>query len=56
MFAETMEDAVKKSFGEADDGDCVLLSPMCASFDMFRNFEERGRVFKAIVRALKEEK
>lgn len=56
MFAETMEDAVKKSFGEAEEGDCVLLSPMCASFDMFRNFEERGRVFKEIVRALKEER
>ncbi len=56
IFAETMEDAVKKSFSEAEEGDCVLLSPMCASFDMFRNFEERGRVFKAIVRALKEER
>ncbi|MDD5073164.1 MAG: UDP-N-acetylmuramoyl-L-alanine--D-glutamate ligase [Candidatus Omnitrophica bacterium] len=56
IFAETMEDAVKKSFGEAEEGDCVLLSPMCASFDMFRNFEERGRVFKEIIRALKEER
>ncbi|MFA5339686.1 MAG: UDP-N-acetylmuramoyl-L-alanine--D-glutamate ligase [Candidatus Omnitrophota bacterium] len=56
IFAETMEDAVRKSFGEAEAGDLVLLSPMCASFDMFRNFEERGRVFKEIVRALKEER
>ena len=55
IFAETMEEAVKKAFFESEDGDCVLLSPMCASFDMFRNFEERGRVFKEIVRTLKEE-
>lgn len=52
IFADTMEDAVKKAFLDAEEGDCVLLSPMCASFDMFRNFEERGRVFKEIVRAL----
>ncbi|MDP1853365.1 MAG: UDP-N-acetylmuramoyl-L-alanine--D-glutamate ligase [Candidatus Omnitrophota bacterium] len=35
------------------EGDCILLSPMCASFDMFRDYEERGRVFKEIVRELK---
>jgi len=52
IFADTMGDAVKKAFLEAEEGDCVLLSPMCASFDMFRNFEERGRAFKEIVRAL----
>lgn len=52
ISADTMEDAVKKAFLEAEEGDCVLLSPMCASFDMFRNFEERGRAFKEIVRAL----
>ena len=33
-------------------GGCVLLSPACASFDMFKNFEERGRVFKDIVNSL----
>jgi len=53
IFAKTMEEAVKKAFIEASEGDCVLLSPMCASFDMFRNFEERGRVFKEIIRDLK---
>lgn len=50
--AGSMEDAVKKAYSSADSGDCVLLSPMCASFDMFRNFEERGKVFKQAVKGL----
>ena len=50
--ADSMEDAVKKAYSEADPGDCVLLSPMCASFDMFKNFEERGEVFKQAVKGL----
>ena len=37
----------------ADKGWCVLLSPACASFDMFKDYEERGRVFKQIVQELK---
>ncbi len=53
VFAGSMKDAVRKAFALASRGDCVLLSPMCASFDMFRNFEERGRVFKDEVRSLK---
>ena len=36
----------------AEDGWNVLLSPACASFDMFKDYEERGRVFKRIVREL----
>ena len=47
--AETMEDAVKKSFENAEGGDSVLLAPACASFDMFKGFEERGDVFKNAV-------
>ena len=44
-----LEQAVGKARQSACEGDCVLLSPMCASFDMFKDFEERGRVFKDIV-------
>lgn len=44
-----LEDAVRQSFQQACAGDVVLLSPMCASFDMFRNFEHRGDVFCGIV-------
>ena len=47
--AETMADAVKKSFENAENGDSVLLAPACASFDMFKGFEERGDVFKNAV-------
>lgn len=50
----TLEEAVGKAQGEARGGTSVLLSPMCASFDMFKDYEERGRVFKEIVRGLKE--
>jgi len=48
-MASSLEDAVKKAFVKASGGDCVLLSPMCSSFDMFKDYEERGRVFKKIV-------
>jgi UDP-N-acetylmuramoylalanine--D-glutamate ligase len=44
--AEDMEDAVKKSLNAAEKGDSVLLAPACASFDMFKSYEERGQVFK----------
>jgi UDP-N-acetylmuramoylalanine--D-glutamate ligase len=50
--ARSMEDAVRLARGVARAGDVVLLSPACASFDMFQNFEHRGLVFKAAVRAL----
>ena len=50
--ALTLQDAVKKAFGKAQPGDCVLLSPMCKSFDMFTDYEERGRVFKKAVEDL----
>ena len=50
--AESMDDAVRRAREAARMGDVVLLSPACASFDMFRNFEHRGDVFKSVVRAL----
>lgn len=50
--AASMEDAVALSKAEASPGDVVLLSPACASFDMFADFEDRGRKFKEAVRAL----
>ncbi len=50
--ANGFEDAVLKAYSIAEPGDNVLLSPACASWDMFENFEERGRVFKEIVKGL----
>jgi len=50
--ADSMEDAVAQGFAAAERGDAVLLAPACASFDMFRSFEERGEVFKAAVMAI----
>ncbi|MFA4989690.1 MAG: UDP-N-acetylmuramoyl-L-alanine--D-glutamate ligase [Candidatus Omnitrophota bacterium] len=47
--AATLEEAVKKAYQLALPGDCVLFSPMCKSFDMFSDYEDRGRSFKAIV-------
>ena len=44
------EDAVKRAISLAESGDVVMLSPGCASFDAFKNFEHRGRVFKEIVK------
>jgi UDP-N-acetylmuramoylalanine--D-glutamate ligase len=46
------EDAVKKAHELACAGDVVLLSPCCASFDLFKNYEDRGRQFKEAVRKL----
>ncbi len=51
--ADSMDEAVRTAFEAAKSGDCVLLAPACASFDMFRSFEERGKVFKAAVDGLK---
>lgn len=54
-IAGTMGDAVRLGYGEAQKGDVVLLSPAAASFDMYANFEERGRHFKDEVLALEKE-
>ncbi len=50
--ARDMDDAVSRARALARPGDAVLLSPACASFDMFRNYEHRAQVFIAAVRAL----
>ena len=49
-LVEEMEQGVKVAWRLARAGDTILLSPACSSFDMFQNFEQRGRVFKEIVR------
>jgi len=50
----TLEEAVHWALSRARSGDVVLLSPACSSFDMFENYQERGKRFKAIVKELKE--
>ncbi|HEY5469357.1 MAG TPA: UDP-N-acetylmuramoyl-L-alanine--D-glutamate ligase [Bacteroidales bacterium] len=50
--ATSMEEAVRSSYYLAKTGETVLLSPACASFDLFRNYEDRGRQFKEEVRNL----
>ena len=49
---QSVEDALKKGLDWAQPGDVVLLSPACASFDLFKNYEDRGNQFKAAVKNL----
>ena len=49
---ESMEEAVRTAYYLSQEGDTVLLSPACASFDLFENYEDRGRQFKTAVRNL----
>ena len=51
--ASDFEDAVAQCSSLAKTGDCVLLSPACASWGMFKNYEERGRIFKSLVKGLR---
>ena len=51
-FAETFEEAVQACADKAEPGDAVLLSPACASWGMFDNYEQRGRMFKELVHKL----
>lgn len=55
LHAKSMEDAVRLAKEAAQAGDIVSLSPASASFDLYRNFEERGNHFKALVHALEGE-
>jgi UDP-N-acetylmuramoylalanine--D-glutamate ligase len=52
VVVDDMETAVRDAYQHAHPGDVVLLSPACSSFDMFRNYAERGRVFKSLVQSL----
>lgn len=52
VHAPSLEEAVQLAFTSAQPGDAVLLSPACASFDMFRNYEHRAEVFVGAVNAL----
>jgi UDP-N-acetylmuramoylalanine--D-glutamate ligase len=54
LRATDMSDAVRLASEAAQEGDIVLLAPACASFDMFRSYEHRGRVFKEAVRSLQQ--
>lgn len=52
MYADDMDEAVKACASYADEGDYVLLSPACASWDMFTDYEQRGNIFKDCVNKL----
>ena len=47
--ADTLKEAIARSYEQAKPGDCVLFSPMCSSFDMFKDYEQRGEAFKKMV-------
>jgi len=52
--AKSLREAVEWAAREAAAGDVVLMSPACASFDMFRDYQDRGRQFKSAVESLPE--
>jgi UDP-N-acetylmuramoylalanine--D-glutamate ligase len=54
LYTNSLEEAVELSFKKAESGDTVLLSPACASFDMFKDYEHRGETFKSSVKRLTE--
>jgi UDP-N-acetylmuramoylalanine--D-glutamate ligase len=51
-MVENLAEAVREAAAAARPGDVVLLSPACSSFDQFRNYAERGRIFKSLVESL----
>jgi UDP-N-acetylmuramoylalanine--D-glutamate ligase len=55
FYASSMADAVHQSIGQARPGDAVLMSPACASFDMFKNYVDRAEVFRQAVSAVASE-
>lgn len=55
IMTDSLEEAVREAASKAKEGEAVLLSPACASWGMFKNYEERGRMFKELVRKLEKE-
>ena len=55
-MTNSLEEAVAQAAGKAKEGEAVLLSPACASWGMFPNYEVRGRRFKELVMNLEEER
>jgi len=53
-FANSLKEALQICYDNASEGDAILLSPACASWDMFKSYEERGDLFKEMVLNLKE--
>ncbi|AEY66238.1 UDP-N-acetylmuramoyl-L-alanine--D-glutamate ligase [Clostridium sp. BNL1100] len=53
IHCDSYEEVVEKAYEQAKSGDCIILSPASTSFDMFKNFEHRGNVFKELVNKLK---
>jgi UDP-N-acetylmuramoylalanine--D-glutamate ligase len=51
-MARTLEEAALLAYQMAEKGEVVLLSPACSSFDMFKDYKERGRVFKEAVKQI----
>ena len=47
---DTLQTALQKAIEMAEEGDCILLSPACASYDQFHSYEERGKIFKELVK------
>jgi UDP-N-acetylmuramoylalanine--D-glutamate ligase len=52
ISTDNLQDAVQAAYQSANEGDTVLLSPCCASFDLFKNYEDRGEQFMQAVRTL----
>lgn len=52
VLADSLEEAVNICYKNADSGDCILLSPACASWGMFKSYEQRGRIFKDLANNL----
>ena len=52
IHCDTYKEVVNQAYAEATSGDCIILSPASTSFDMFKNFEHRGNVFKELVNKL----